>query len=225
MAIAEGPIPPGPTTSLEDFGWITVHIGASDIAITGIRPQYMTYSRLIPLETSEEYITRLVCSISESARELGISIVGGHTGFYGAVTVPSSGGITVWGLGQEYITPADARVDDAVLITKGVAIEAVALLAAACGGVHAMHDATEGGLARGLWEMVQASSVGLRIQCSAVLVPPDVRSICHHFQLNPYEVISDGTLVLTVKPEMVEIVLTAHELAGLPAAVIGQVVF
>ncbi len=260
MAIAEDPIFPGPTTLPEDFGWITVHIGASDVAVTGIKPQFMTYSLLIPPETSEEYITRLVQSISTSARELGISIVGGHTGFYGAVTVPTIGGITVWGMGREYVTPMGARVGDVVLITKGVAIEAAALLgselgnslrvagiseelvekasrriremtvvedallAAACGGVHAMHDATEGGLARGLWEVAQASGVGLRIQRSAVMVPPDVEAICSHFQLNPYEVISEGTLVLTVDPEKAGAVLTAYKNAGLPAAVIGKVV-
>jgi len=260
MAIAEDPIFPGPTTSPEDFGWITVHIGASDVAVTGIKPQFMTYSLLVPPETSEEYITRLVRSISLSARELGISIVGGHTGFYGAVTVPTIGGITVWGIGREYVTPAGARVGDVVLITKGIAIEAVALLgselgnsllaagiskelvekassriremtvvndallAAACGGVHAMHDATEGGLARGLWEVAQASGVGLSIQRSAVILPPDVKAICSHFQLDPYEVISEGTLVLTVDPEKAGTVLNAYEKAGLPAAVIGKVV-
>ncbi|GAB6178790.1 hypothetical protein JCM14036_01090 [Desulfotomaculum defluvii] len=260
MAIAEDPIFPGPTTSPEDFGWITVHIGASDVAVMGIKPQFMTYSLLIPPDTNEEYIARLVRSISETARNLGISIVGGHTGFYGAVNVPTIGGITVWGMGREYITPAGARVGDAVLITKGAAIEAAALLgselgdslrsagiteelvgqasqrikemtvvedallAAACGGVHAMHDATEGGLARGLWEVAEASGVGLRIERSQVMVPPDVKAICSHFQLNPYEVISEGTLVLTVDPDKVGDVLKSYEMAGIPAAVIGKVV-
>ena len=260
MAIAEDPIFPGPTTSPEDYGWITVHIGASDVAVTGIKPQFMTYSLLLPPETSEAYITRLVRSISVTARELGIAIVGGHTGFYGAVTVPTIGGITVWGMGREYVTTAGAQVGDMVLITKGAAIEAAALLgselgsrlraagiagelveqasrrikemtvvedallAAACGGVHAMHDATEGGLTRGLWEVAEASKVGLRIQRSLVMVPPDIKAVCNHFKLDPYEVISEGTLVLTVAPEQVGSVLTAYEKAGIPAAVIGKVV-
>lgn len=260
MAIAEDPIFPGPTTSPEDFGWITVHIGASDVAVTGIKPRFMTYSLLIPPETSEEYITRLVRSISVTARELGIAIVGGHTGFYGAVTVPTIGGITVWGMGREYVTPAGARAGDLVIITKGAAIEAAALLgselgarlraagiageliaqasgrikemtvvedallAAECGGVHAMHDATEGGLARGLWEVAEASGVGLRIQRSSVMVPRDVKAVCGHFNLNPYEVISEGTLILTVDPEQAGPLLTVYEKAGIPAAVIGKVV-
>lgn len=260
MAIAEDPIFPGPTTSPEDFGWFTVHIGASDVAVMGIRPRFMTYSLLIPPGTPEEYITRLVRGISVAARDLGISIVGGHTGFYGAVTVPTIGGVTVWGMGREYVTSAGARVGDAVIITKGAAIEAAgllaselgadlraagiagelvdraarriremtvvedALLAASCGGVHAMHDATEGGLERGLWEVAEASGAGLLIQRPRVMVPPDVEAVCGHFKLNPYQVISEGTLVLAVAPERAAAVLAAYERAGIPASVIGKVV-
>jgi len=260
MAVAEDPIFPGPATSPEDFGWLTVHIGASDVAVTGIKPQFMTYSLLMPPETPEDYITRLVESISVNAAELGVSIVGGHTGFYSAVTVPTIGGVTVWGLGPKYITPAGAKVGDAVLITKGAAIEAVALLGAELGqslreagmapelidraaarikeitvvqdaliaaqlpGVSAMHDATEGGLARGLWEVAQASGVGLLLERQAVIILPDIAAICEHFQLNPFEVISEGTLVLTVDPTAVADLLAAYNQAGIPAAAIGRVV-
>ncbi|NLU49411.1 MAG: AIR synthase [Syntrophomonadaceae bacterium] len=260
MVIAEDPVFPGPTTSPEDFGWITVHIGASDVAVMGIKPQFMTYSLLMPPGTSEDYITRLVRSISESARQLGITIVGGHTGFYGAVTVPTIGGITVWGLGKEVVTPAGARAGDTIICTKGAAIEAAAILACelgdkllaagmapelvdrarrrlremsvvaeagiamTAGGVHAMHDATEGGLARGLWEVAEASRVGLRIERSRVPVPEDIRLVCEYFGLNPYEVISEGTLVLACDPRKTASLLTAFREAGLEAAVIGEVV-
>ena len=260
MAVAEDPVFPGPAMSPEVFGWITVHIGASDVAVMGIEPRFMTYSLLMPPGTPEDYITRLVHSISESAKELGITIAGGHTGFYGSVTIPTIGGVTVWGLGESYISPAQAKVGDAVIITKGAAIEAGALLgselgpslhsagvdrelvkraaarikemtvvqdarlAVACGGVHAMHDATEGGLARGLWEVAEASDVGLRIERAKVLLPSDIRAVCGHFGLNPYEVISEGTLVLTADQGAAGKILQAYAKAGIPAAVIGKVV-
>ncbi|MDN5344495.1 MAG: hypothetical protein PWQ18_606 [Clostridia bacterium] len=260
LAVAEDPIFPGPTTSPDDFGWITVHIGASDVAVMGIKPRFMTYSLLLPPGTPEDYIAALVQSISTYARELGITIVGGHTGFYSAVVVPTIGGITVWGTGREVITPAGARVGDAVVITKGAAIEATALvacelgekllaagiapelvergkrrlremsvvadaaIATGVGGVHAMHDATEGGLARGLWEVAEASGVGLRVERSLVPVPEDVRAACGFCGLNPYEVISEGTLVLACAPEKVDALLAAFQDAGLEAAVIGRVV-
>lgn len=260
MAIAEDPIFPGPTTSPEDFGWITVHIGASDVAVMGIRPRFMTYSLLFPPETSEDYVEALVRSISDTAKELGISIVGGHTGFYSAVTVPTVGGITVWGFGKEYVTPAGAQIGDRVILTKGVAIEAAgilasefgdrllaaglpahlverarrrfreitvvkdAIVASGVGGVHAMHDATEGGLERCLWEIAEASGVGLRIERNRVPVPEDVRAVCEHFSLAPFQVISEGTLVLTCSPSRTGDLLRAFEDVGIPAAEIGEVV-
>ncbi|PRR76209.1 thiamine-phosphate synthase family protein [Neomoorella humiferrea] len=259
LVIAEDPIFPGPTMSPDDFGWITVHIGASDVAVMGVKPQFMTYSLLLPPGTPENYIAELVKSISLYAAELGITVVGGHTGFYSAVNVPTIGGITVWGLGKGFVTPAGARVGDDVVITKGAAIEAAALIACeleekllaagidrklverakkrlremsvvaeagiatAIGGVHAMHDATEGGLARGLWEVAEASGVGLKIERSLVPVPEDVRQVCAHFDLNPYEIISEGTLVLTCDPQKTAALLAALNEAGLEGAVIGKV--
>ncbi|MDK2820318.1 MAG: hypothetical protein PWP31_283 [Clostridia bacterium] len=260
LAIAEDPIFPGPTMSPKDFAWITVHIGASDVAVMGIKPQYMTYSLLLPPGTPEDYISELVKYISKYAQELGIKIAGGHTGFYGAVTVPTIGGITVWGMGSEVISPKGAQVGDSVIITKGAAIEAVALIASELddtllakgvspelidrakkrmrevsvvadaeiavnvGGVHAMHDATEGGLARGLWEVAEASGVGLMIERSKVPLPKDIEAICSHFELNPYEIISEGTLVLTCDPEKEESLIKAFIEKGIEAAVIGKVI-
>lgn len=260
MAIAEDPIFPGPTTSPDDFAWLAVHIGASDVAVMGIEPRYMTYSLLLPPGTKEEYIEELVLNIGKYARELGIAIVGGHTGFYGAVNVPTIGGITVWGLGKNYITPTGARKGDLVVMTKGAAIEAAALLAceleerlvaegvapdlikragqrlrevtvvadagiaAKAGGVTAMHDATEGGVARGLWEVAEASKVGMRIERAKVNVPEDIKAVCDCFALDPYEVISEGTLVLTCSPEKGDEILEVLHEAGLEAAVIGEVV-
>ncbi len=260
LAVAEDPVFPGPTTSPAEFGWLTVHIGASDVAVMGIRPQFMTYSLLLPPGSPEEYLAALVKSIGDTARELGITVVGGHTGFYSAVAVPTVGGVTVWGLGKEYISSAGARVGDVVVVTKGAGVEAAALLAAefgeglvaggvprelvararerfweitvvadaltaaAVGGVHAMHDATEGGLARGLYEVAQASQVGLRISKDQVPVPEDIKAVCSFFGLNPYEVISEGTLVLTCAPEAAPRVVAALEQEGIPAAVIGEVV-
>lgn len=260
LVVAEDPIFPGPTMSPDDFGWITVHIGASDVAVMGVKPRFMTYSLLLPPGTPEDYIAGLVGSISTCARELGIAIVGGHTGFYGAVTIPTIGGITVWGRGREVVTPAGARAGDAVIITKGAAVEAAALvacelgekllaagvkpelverarkrlremsvvveagIAVEVGGVHAMHDATEGGLARGLWEVAEASGVGLRIERARVPVPADIRAVCDYIGLNPYEVISEGTLVLTCAPEKADVMLAAFKEAGIEAAVIGRVV-
>ncbi|MBS3966582.1 MAG: hypothetical protein KGZ60_04940 [Truepera sp.] len=259
MAIAEDPIFPSPGMTPEEFGWVTVHIGASDVAVMGVKPEFLTYTLLLPPGTPEEYIARLVKGISDSAQDLGITVAGGHTGFYKAVTVPTIGGITVWGNADQIITPAGAKTGDDVVITKGAGIEAAALLAMEFGedlksrgvapdlvqkaagrfgeitvvkdaltaagvdGVHAMHDATEGGLARGLWEVAEASGVGLEISTD-IPVPPDIAAVCRHFGLDPLEVISEGTLIITCATGSTHPLIQTLADAGIEAALIGKVV-
>ena len=258
MAIAEDPIFPSLSMTADDFAYVTVHIGASDVAVMGIKPRYMTYSLLLPPDTPEDYIADLIASISKYASELGISIVGGHTGFYGAVTVPTIGGIAVWGVNDRYVSPKGACVGDDVIITKGTGVEAAALLAfefkdflkgkiddaalqralqrmhdvsvvkdaeiaATHGGVHAMHDATEGGVKRGVWEVAQASGKGVSIDKDALLIPDDIKAVCDYFHLNLWEIISEGTLVLTCDPAGTAALLADFEKAGIDAKVIGTV--
>lgn len=131
MAIAEDPIFPAPGLPLEIMGQFTVHIGASDVAVTGVKPQYMTYTLLMPGSSPESEARTIVQSISKTAEQLGISIIGGHTGWYDVVTMPIVGGVTVWGFAPsaEWVSPGGARDGDAILMTKGPAIEAAALLA------------------------------------------------------------------------------------------------
>jgi hydrogenase maturation factor/predicted fused transcriptional regulator/phosphomethylpyrimidine kinase len=258
QAIAEDPIFPSMNMAPEDFGWLAVHIGASDVAVMGIKPSYMTYSLLLPPETTEEYIGSLIANISKYAAELGISIVGGHTGFYGAVTIPTIGGITVWGNGSSYISPKGAAEGDNIIMTKGAGLEAAALLAyefrdsllrslpaaiverslarlreisvvrdaliaAQNNGVHAMHDATEGGLKRGLWEIAQASAKGIEVNKDAILIPEDIKAVCRYFKLEPWEVISEGTLILTCATAQTQELLITYQEAGIPAQIIGKV--
>ena len=130
LIIAEDPIFAVPKQSLEMFGWYTVHIGASDVAVMGVKPQYMTYSLLLPPETSDQDFRTIVDSIHNTAVELGIAIVGGHTGYYPGFTSPTIGGITVFAIAdkERYVTPAGARPGNDVILTKGPAIETVGIL-------------------------------------------------------------------------------------------------
>jgi hydrogenase maturation factor len=131
LVVAEDPIFTMPRLPLETFGRFTVHIGASDVAVMGVKPRYMTYSLLLPPETRRGDIGRLVDAIHRAARGLGIAIVGGHTGYYPGFVAPTIGGITVFGLARkgEYVTPAGARPGDEIVLTKGPAIETAGLLA------------------------------------------------------------------------------------------------
>ena len=96
-------------------------------------------------------------------------------------------------------------------------------IAATHGGVHAMHDATEGGVKRGVWEVAQASGKGVSIDKDALLIPDDIKAVCDYFHLNLWEIISEGTLVLTCDPAGTAALLADFEKAGIDAKVIGTV--
>ena len=102
-----------------------------------------------------------------------------------------------------------------------------ALTAASVGlrnnGISAMHDVTEGGLLGALYELSQASNIGLEVDLSSVIVPEEAKKICELFQISPYASLSEGTLLLTVKPEKASAVEKALDSKGIKNAVIGKV--
>ena len=259
MAIAEDPIFPAPGLPLDLMGWFTVHIGASDVAVTGIPPQFMTYTLLLPPTCPENDTRTIIESISATARELGISIVGGHTGWYDAVTIPTVGGVTVWGVADKgaWVSPGGAQDGDIILMTKGPAIEAVALLsvlyqkrlrncissdtlqkmlsrvrqitvvkdaltAFGAGGVHAMHDATEGGVFGGVLEMASAANTPAYVNVDAVAVSPDIAECAKALGFDPWHAISEGTLLASVAPASVSRIRKEWEKLGIESYELGR---
>ncbi|MEM2237883.1 MAG: AIR synthase family protein [Candidatus Caldarchaeum sp.] len=91
-------------------------------------------------------------------------------------------------------------------------------LAFAREGVSAMHDPTEGGLAGGLYELAQASSVGFYVDRSRVLIDPLVEKICRVLDIDPLKLISSGTLLATASR------LSKRVVEKTEARVIGRIV-
>jgi hydrogenase expression/formation protein HypE len=260
LIIAEDPIFAIPHQPLEMFGWYTVHIGASDVAVMGVKPRYMTYSLLMPPETNEEDFHTIVDAIHRAAVELGIAIVGGHTGYYPGFVSPTIGGVTVFAIADKhgYVTPAGAKAGDDVILTKGPAIETTgilsvirepellekypsplvekakalcmqmtvvkdALLAMESGGVTAMHDATEGGVIGGLFEIASASGTGMEIHEEAFVYPEEVRMVCEAFGIDPLAAIAEGSLLITARPDHSKAILNKLSASDIEASVIGKV--
>jgi len=242
------------------FGWYTVHIGASDIAVMGVKPRYMTYTLLMPLETSNKDLRTIIDSIHSAALELDISIVGGHTGYYPGFLTPTIGGVTVFSVAKKnaYVTPAGAQPGDVVILTKGPAIETVGILAvlrekelqkrypqklidkgkALCkqmtviqdaltametGGVTAMHDATEGGVIGGLFEIANASNVGMEIDESLFILPDEVSMVCDAFNIDPIAAIAEGSLLITAHSDFSDRIIKNLKKQRINASVIGTI--
>lgn len=102
---------------------------------------------------------------------------------------------------------------------------AAAMVRAGGGGVHALRDATRGGLASALNELAASSEVGVEISEADVPVPRPVAAACELLGLDPLHVANEGCLVALVAPEATEDVLEAMRATpeGAQARLIGKV--
>ena len=103
-----------------------------------------------------------------------------------------------------------------------------ALIAASVGvrdkGVTSMHDATECGIWGGLFEIASASGTGMRINKKDIIVLPEVLAICEKFNMDPYSSISEGTLLITCRPEKAQEVVGRLKKSGIDSSIAGDVV-
>jgi hydrogenase expression/formation protein HypE len=109
------------------------------------------------------------------------------------------------------------------LHNPGISVLKEAQIAVKTGGVTAMHDPTEGGLAAALWELAKASSKTLEINLEAIPIPALSQRICRVFGIDPLATIASGALLITCAPERAKIVQLAIQAAGITCAQIGKV--
>jgi len=97
------------------------------------------------------------------------------------------------------------------------------LLAETC-GVHAMHDATEGGLIAALNEVAEASKVGFRIDIEKIPISDEVQRLTSNFRLSERQLLSmssTGTILAAVGPQVREEVETVMHQNKVQANVLG----
>jgi hydrogenase expression/formation protein HypE len=162
---------------------------------------------------------------------------------------------------DKLLTSGGASPGDMVLLTKGIAIEATAILAqeraaeiresfgeefrnkaarfledpgisvvpasaaaVEAGGVTAMHDVTEGGLATALWEVAEASGVGMVVSETEIPRFWESTRIAERFQMNLLGAIGSGALVLTAPEKETERILATMNDKNCETFVIGRIV-
>lgn len=86
-------------------------------------------------------------------------------------------------------------------------------------GATAMHDMRNGGVFGGLYELAGRLGVGLSIDLKKIPVKQETIEICEFFDLNPYGLLSGGSLLIVAEDG--DGMVKALQEAGIPAAVIG----
>jgi hydrogenase maturation factor len=131
MALTTDPIFIVPPYGWERSAWFAVHILCSDAVTSGLPLAYITVDLNLPRTITRSQFERMWKTMHAECDKLGVAVVTGHTGRYEGCDYPMVGGATVIAIGdhEQYIAPTMARPGDAVIITKGPAIEAAGLFA------------------------------------------------------------------------------------------------
>lgn len=146
--------------AIQEIGWLAVHVTCNDIAATGIPPRWILPLVLVPRAEDEALLDQIMRDARRATDELGVSIIGGHTGYSAGLNRPL---VAVTALGvagkRRPVLTGGAQVGDRVLVTKGIALEGTAILA---------HDFADVGQQLGLTDDECAEARALMTQVSCV---------------------------------------------------------
>jgi hydrogenase maturation factor len=124
MVVSQDPI----TGAGKNAGFHVVNVCANDVASMGAKPMFFLSTIIMPKGTTDEELEKISKDIERAAKEIGISIVGGHTEISSKVSDLILSG-TMIGFADRYISTSGAREGDDILLTKGAGIEGTAILA------------------------------------------------------------------------------------------------
>ena len=119
------------TFATDAIGWYAVHVNANDIAAMGARPRFFLATIIVPghLATAALFES-IFASIHAAADELGVVVCGGHTEITHGIDRPLVVGQMLGEVDRGSIVRSSGLTPgDVVLLTKGMAIEATAIIA------------------------------------------------------------------------------------------------
>jgi hydrogenase expression/formation protein HypE len=238
-----------------DIGELAVNGTVNDLAVSGAKPLYLTCSVILEEGFPVETLRRVAASMKAAAQKAGVKIVTGdtkvvHRGAVDKLFINTAGiGIIPSGvnISAHNIQPGDKIIINgelgnhgaAILIARGeLALETdiesdcqplhnlVETILNICPEIHAMRDATRGGLATVLNEFALSSNVGIRINDQSIPIRQEVQGICEILGLDPLYLANEGKLVVVINHENADKVLSAMKShpAGKDSCIIGEAI-
>jgi len=119
------------TFATDDIGWYAVQVNANDIATTGATPRWLLVTLLLPDNSSTpDLVDQITSQVYKACREIGVSVIGGHSEITYDLPRPILVATMIGEVQKDQlITPRGANPGDKILLTKGVPIEATAIIA------------------------------------------------------------------------------------------------
>lgn len=119
------------TFATDAIGWYAVQVNANDIVTRGAIPRWFLTTILLPGGQANEHMARgIFDQITEACRTLNVALVGGHTEITHGLDRPIVIGCMLGEVEKErLLVTGGARVGDVVLLSKGIPIEGIAIIA------------------------------------------------------------------------------------------------
>jgi hydrogenase expression/formation protein HypE len=236
-----------------DIGRLAVFGTCNDLTVCGATPLYLSLGLVIEEGFATADLEKILRSARAAADEAGVRIITGDTkvvpsGKGGGIFLNTAGvgrarpGLT--------LSPARLRAGDRLLVSAGIGSHGLAILAAreslsiasslssdcaclyplceALAGLGLdlrwMRDATRGGVAAVLNELVRGSDCGLEAEEEAFPVEGPVAAAADLLGLNPLEIANEGVLVAAVAAPALEraLRLLRAQPLGSRACCVGQ---
>ena len=114
-----------------NIGFWVVNVNVNDVASCGAIPKWFQTTILLPEKgTTEELIEKIFKEIHETCKNLGISVVGGHTEITVGLDKPMAIGCLMGEVEKDkLVKTSGAKVGDDIILTKGIVIEGTSIIA------------------------------------------------------------------------------------------------
>jgi hydrogenase maturation factor len=110
---------------LNYYGFFSVHYSAGDVALSGIRPQFLILGVYYPPDSDSAWLENNMNVLGNEAKKYNIKVLGGHTGAYDGLETPifSTTALAFTSEKQNILNPQNLKSGDSLIIVGPVTRE------------------------------------------------------------------------------------------------------
>jgi len=207
-----------------NIGKLAIAGTVNDLSMMGAKPRYMTCSFMIEEGFLYSHLEEIVITMRDEMAKSGVKIVAGDTKVVPKGGVDGLF-INTAGIGEimyENISAHNLEEGDCIIVSNEIGNHGACILATReeielesdlqtdCASlwkpvealidagvkIHALRDATRGGLSAVLNEWAETSKVCIEVDEAKIPVAQEVKGVCELLGFEPYEFANEGTMVI-----------------------------
>ncbi len=234
-----------------DIGKISVCGTCNDLAMMGAKPKYLSLAVIIEEGFEFEMLQKIVDSIKKELAVNGAIIVTGDTkvvpkGSIDKIFINTTG---IGEVQQNEISANNIKEDDVIIVSRDIGthgatifaqregIELQSNLKSDCASlypivqklldenvtIHALRDATRGGVAAVLNEWAKASNICIEVEEESIPVCDEVKGLCEILGFEATALANEGTFLIATRKEDAPKILSLLKQFNENASIIGKV--